>query len=213
MAQGTAKAEMADRPQQTSLFLKLPIELRIMIYDLALQDILDDLAKPGKNQISSSVNDRKLPLPLLGALAMFHTCHELRGEATDAMRSVAEVKVRNLDAADSASARISMLTSTNYDFEKRKKRISAYWYGIRLCKTLEKLAQGQLLFRLSRLRGNLPWSKLKHEEKLQEVDTWFYELTRQERMSLYMSMTYSGTIMEALVDFVDKGVELTCKGH
>lgn len=99
MAQSAASLTTSDRPQQTFALLKLPVELRTMIYDLGLQDILDDIAKPAKGKRMKTVDGSPPPLPFLGALAILHTCRELRDEGVDAIRSLAQTRCKKLDEA------------------------------------------------------------------------------------------------------------------
>ena len=205
MAEDATKAAMPDRPQQTSPFLKLPIELRIMIYDLALQDVLDDIAKARKDEKPVSVDEPLQTLPFVGALAIPHTSHELRGESIDGMRSLTELKFgKSLEAL-----RILWKKQLAGDYRDLKEsiRLGVARRDVRTLRdTLQKLAQNQNLFRLSRLRVNLPWPQMAHEQKCREVRKWYYSLNFDDKHALYRSIRGSEDVEGALVKIVDSSV-------
>jgi hypothetical protein len=94
----TTAADMPNRAQQNSPFMKLPTELRLRIYEFALDDIVDD--------IESDVAHRKqveeqmiIPWPspskaehqiFVGVLSLLHTSRDLRRECLDAVLAPAE---------------------------------------------------------------------------------------------------------------------------
>lgn len=214
MAQSAANSTMLERPQQTSSFLKLPIELRTMIYDFALQDVLDDLARTRKNQESTSTDESVRTLPYLGALAVLHTSHELRGESIDILRSLMKVKLNKLDEAAShaRTKMVEMLSNLEsginlQSVEECRRHREAVSDGRRLRDTIRKLAYNQILLRLSRLQMELPWSTLGYEEKRWELVGFFIHLTVEDKGSLVGQFIGCGDIFDALVRFVDSGVE------
>jgi hypothetical protein len=94
--------------QQTFPFLKLPTEVRFMIYDIALQHIIDDAINPsfGAQRLMHMTPDFPLDLnssgfeerckcpPVLGALALLHTNRELRSESADELVRLAFAQVQ-----------------------------------------------------------------------------------------------------------------------
>lgn len=93
----------SDQPEQEkdSPLLRLPSELRLAIYDFALQDTLDDTIAQDKasSRLDRTSEDNPEPLPFIGALAILHTSRALRTEGADTMRSLAEAKRDKLNDA------------------------------------------------------------------------------------------------------------------
>lgn len=197
---------MPHRPQQTSPFLKLPIELRIMIYDLALQDVYPDLAKVQRDSKSILEDQPVMPLPFLGALAILHTCRELRDEGISALRSLLKAEAAKLAKASERfwdKRRVSKSRFTDEDSEEISV-ISDGRFGVRrLKRALEELAHGRTLFRLSQLRVEIPWSKLDYEQKRWEIRNWLRALTLEDRVSLRPSIRDCDDRVDALVRIVD----------
>jgi hypothetical protein len=77
-------AEIADseRPQEAFPFMQLPPELRVMVYKLAIQDIVDPI-------LSADSGDAKEPKQFHGALALLHTSQLVRLESCGTMRPIA----------------------------------------------------------------------------------------------------------------------------
>lgn len=84
-----------DHSQEDSHFLKLPSELRIILYDVAMQDVLVYKVAERKYEDDPTVALalRHRSLPFLGALALLHTCRELRNECLDAFKLLARAKL------------------------------------------------------------------------------------------------------------------------
>jgi len=85
--------------EHESPFLRLPAELRVMIYDFALQDMIDD---PGTDK-STNKDHKDMPgrkhrpfLPFVGALALLNTNRKLRNEGFLTMESIAHRKAAKL---------------------------------------------------------------------------------------------------------------------
>lgn len=211
MAQTPTKAVMPERPQQTCPFLQLPVELRVMIYDMALQDVSDDIAEIVSNSKSPQQHQLAQSVPLLGALAILHTSRELRGEAFDALRSLAEVKRERMFKA------WTILLSKKEEAPPGECKDEAATESVRarhavcnarrLCQVLRRLARNRLLSHLSQMRGTLPWSKLEHEQKRQKMLRWYLELAAVDIVCLPMSLVCCDDIEGALVNFVDSGVK------
>ena len=95
-------------PEHDSPFLKLPAELRMMIYDFALQDTLNAAAAIETRTENGERGPRsKQPLfaPFVGALALRQTNCKLRNEGLDIMIPLAYTKVENIrTASDLADA-------------------------------------------------------------------------------------------------------------
>jgi hypothetical protein len=73
-----AETTDSDIPQEAFPFMQLPLELRVMVYKLALQDIVDPI-------LSSDSRDVEEPKPFHGALALLHTSQLVRLESCSAM--------------------------------------------------------------------------------------------------------------------------------
>jgi hypothetical protein len=92
-------------PQQFSHFMGLPVEVRFMIYEIALQQTIDRAIFPpfGAPKLMPPVKDAernfgehmKCP-PIVGALALLHTNRELRSESADELMRLALVHVKFL---------------------------------------------------------------------------------------------------------------------
>jgi hypothetical protein len=85
------KIVTATKPvEQRSPFMALPPELRLIIYDFALQDTISAIESTSFRHIPPSKNAR---LPILGALALLFTSSEVRTESSNAMRTSCGVLV------------------------------------------------------------------------------------------------------------------------
>jgi hypothetical protein len=76
----TEKTESEVR-QEASPFMKLSPELRLMVYQFALQDIVAHI-------LSSDPNDATVPKPFRGALALLDTSRLLRSESCSLMKRI-----------------------------------------------------------------------------------------------------------------------------
>lgn len=94
------------RPQQSSLFLKLPTELLVIIYEMAAQHSID-------NAVNIWVNEDP-PLFLMrntGGFALLHTCHIIRNESLDIVKSLFHLTADRLRAE---STRLHAEGATSY---------------------------------------------------------------------------------------------------
>lgn len=80
--------------QQDSLFMKLPAELRIVIYEIVAQDTVHDIidremanCNPFSGRLSLA------PSPQVGALSLLLTSRTLRDESLPAMKALVQVEV------------------------------------------------------------------------------------------------------------------------
>lgn len=64
--------------EQLSGLMKLPVEVRCIIYELALQDTVDFIT-------STTTDSKCAPIKLRGALALLHTSRVIRAESSDEM--------------------------------------------------------------------------------------------------------------------------------
>lgn len=90
MAENTATtaADVPDQAQQNSPFMKLPTELRVMIYTFAFEDIVDDIESETTNirqangdmiKVSMSLSRAKNPI-FVGVLGFLHFSRDIREE-------------------------------------------------------------------------------------------------------------------------------------
>jgi hypothetical protein len=91
----TTAVNMPNCAQQNSPFMKLPTELRLRIYEFALDDIVDDIVTEAANKnreyqetdtLWSSFPISKVDNPIfVGMLGFLHASRELRRESLDAL--------------------------------------------------------------------------------------------------------------------------------
>jgi hypothetical protein len=79
----------SERPQETFPFMQLPPELRVMVYKLALQDVVDPI-------LSADSGDAKEPKQFHGALALLHTSQIVRRESCRAVIPIARAHCKSL---------------------------------------------------------------------------------------------------------------------
>ena len=90
-------ANMADDPQQNCPIMKLPVELRLRIYNFAFEDIVDEISADAANkkrmyqeadEMWPSLSISKADHPIfVGVLSLLHVSRELRRESLDALRT------------------------------------------------------------------------------------------------------------------------------
>lgn len=92
--------------KQDSPFLRLPVELRMVIYDLAIQDNLDNpgtvatVEPMGRTTLGDKLIVERPPfVPFTGALALLQTNQKLRREGFDIFRRLAGAKLQKLHEA------------------------------------------------------------------------------------------------------------------
>lgn len=94
--------------------MKLPVELRLKIYDFALQDTVDSVVSPPFNTLKKAGRSLRPPLedlylgtrtlgyakcpPIVGALALLHTNRAIRSETADTMNWLGVAHFRALEA-------------------------------------------------------------------------------------------------------------------
>lgn len=222
-----AQPSAPDRPDQEhdSSFLRLPSELRLAIYDFALQDTLDDTIAQDKasSRLDRTSEDNPEPLPFIGALAILHTSRALRTEGVETMRSLAEAKRDKLDDAlvtAYAKMRTFPVRGTSEEISETRARRDAAHAATRaaeaavdgserLVQTIHKVAHAEVLSRLSRLGVEFPWSEMSDRGKHYEIAKWCMTLTRADRASLFDgNIEDHEACKKWLVQIVDSGVEM-----
>jgi len=209
--------------------LRLPSELRLAIYDFALQDTLDDTIAQDEasSRLDRTSENNPEPLPFIGALAILHTSRALRTEGADTMRSLAEAKRDKLNNALMATYdNMRTLPSRGTSEEISKSRAcrdaaraatraagAAADDSERLVQTIHKVAHAEILSRLSRLGIELPWSGMSLREKRYKIGKWCMTLTRADRASLFddCDLEDHEGCKKWLVQVVDSGVEMRSK--
>lgn len=217
-ADNVAQTPAPGRPEQEqdSPFLRLPSELRLTIYDFALQDILDDMTAQDKasSRQGRTYKDHPKPLPFIGVLAILHTSRALRTEGADTMRLLAEAEYEQLsqDEIRTHAELHNLLEPTSNEtcdlILETTARCDATRAAVddsdRLLKTLRKVARAELLSRLSRLRVEYDWSAGDLWQKRQLIAQWVWTLSDAECEAL--SDPDVGDLLDYLVEFVDSGV-------
>lgn len=90
-------ANMADHSQQNCPIMRLPVELRLRIYNFAFEDIIDEIVADAANkkrmyqeadEMWPSLSVSKADHPIfVGVLSLLHVSRELRRESLDALRT------------------------------------------------------------------------------------------------------------------------------
>lgn len=187
------RLSVPDRPQQNSPLLKLPAELRIVIYDMALQDLFDDIVNEYETTtmvINELLGYKPRPLPLfVGALALLHTGYKLRDEGLSAMRRIAENRYRTLQhAEDAARAKMQVKNFSETEFREILVKSNTARGGSRLSDHIDNLDWGHRSPRLY-----TPWSNLRHAQKLSVAKKCYMESSREEQAQLDDEVFGSGT--------------------
>lgn len=139
---GATESSGSDRPEQErdSPILRLPAELRIMIYDFALQDTLDAAAAIETKIENGEPGPRfKQPLfsPFVGALALRQTNRKLLNEGLDIMIPLVHAKAEKLhNASDLAAAHYQ---AGERNREEAQARSDAFWDAYSLLNLLSTL--------------------------------------------------------------------------
>lgn len=107
MAAGAAET---DHGQEAFPFMRLPPEIRIMVYEFALRDITDPIMFPPSGEAQK-------PQPYRGALALLHTGKHIRHESHQAMKHIARSHYKALIGACMTIAERKVRLSESGDFE------------------------------------------------------------------------------------------------
>lgn len=217
MATSATPSLTSERPHQQSSLLALPAEIRIMIYDLALQDTLNEFdaqARIDEVQWRSdhSARSKFKPFPpFLGALTIPHTSYKLRTESIDTMKRLAQEKVEKLaDASQAEHLTLSPGESTSQDIMACALYDSVLLDGRRLAEIFQKLATSQNPLRIS--RTELAWLKLSHSEKLSRIKDSYSKLTREQQISIRATI-YTGVTTWIVWDVIARRVDLKVGQH
>lgn len=209
-AHSSTDNSFANRSQQDSHFLKLPSELRIMIYDVALQDDLVYKVAERKYEDDPTIALalRHRSLPFMGAIALLNTCRELRNEALDAFKPLARAKLeertkQSATTRATAQAKMSTGTVTNQFIAEALLSYDAFFQACRLFETLLKLAHPQISLRGP--QSGTPWSELQTDQQLAIVKTYYSGLSRDEQVELKKITPGSSKTCEALLRIINKG--------
>jgi len=89
----TTAADIPDQAQQNSPFMRLPIELRLRIYEFAFEDVVNEIESDVANKKMKCQKAETMWLPFskkdhpvfVGVLSFLHVSRELRRESLDAL--------------------------------------------------------------------------------------------------------------------------------
>lgn len=211
-ARSSIDRSFASRSQQDSHLLNLPSELRIMIYGVALQDVLVYKAAERKYEgdptIALALHHRSLPF--MGALALLHTCRELRNEGLDAFKPLARAILEErskISATTTAIARAKMPSCTDpitsQFFAEAFLAYGAFFQASRLFETFVKLAHHQIFLRGS--HAGTTWPKLQIDQQLAVVKNYYSGLPRDEQVDLKKITSGSSKTCKALLRIINEG--------
>lgn len=174
----------SDRPEKEheSPFLRLPGELRAMIYDFALQDTLNAAAAI-ETRIENGERGPRLEQPLfapfVGALALRQTNRKLRNEGLDIMIPLAYAKVENIRTdSDLADAHARDQTE-ELNLEEAQAFSDAWSDAYSLIDLLEELDSPG--YCPVEQQWDARWCKLEWEEKLSIVQARYDGASRDEK--------------------------------
>lgn len=206
----STESSFADHAQQDSHFLKLPSELRIMIYDLALQDVLVYKVAERRYEEDPTIALalRHRSLPFLGALALLHTCRELRNEGLNAFKPLARAKLEertriSATTTTTAQGKMSTGTVTSQFITEAVPAYDAFFQASRLFETLVKLAHPEVFLRGS--QSGTSWSKLRRDQQLAIVKTYNSGLSRDEQVDLKRITSGCSKTCKELLRIINEG--------